>query len=310
MLAVASGLPNAMKLAGLIALSDPPRPDSTTLIAELHGLGVTTVMVTGDAPTTSAIVVSAVGLDGAVVRQDRCPTTFALNNSPSSQACCRKISISSFLIAGLLMTGHAILNPLLMVIVMIAVDFLAMSITTDNVRPSPIPNTWRIGNLTIAGIVLGVGQLAFCTGVLAASKFELNLGTQALQTLAFTVLVFGSQAPIYAIRERKRLWRSGPSVWLAVSSAVDIPIASILAIDGIAMSPLPLLVVAVTIAASAAFSLVLDLTKDSRICSSRDHLVRSSYRVATCAPARGSFYSSTPRLLNSIGVVTVGRCPT
>ena len=65
-LAVAAGQPNAMKLAGLIALSDPPRTDSATLIAELHGLGVRTVMVTGDAPATAAIVAKAVGLDGAI----------------------------------------------------------------------------------------------------------------------------------------------------------------------------------------------------------------------------------------------------
>ena len=55
-----------MKLAGLIALSDPPRPDSAALVSELHGLGVRTVMVTGDAPATAAIVAKAVGLDGAI----------------------------------------------------------------------------------------------------------------------------------------------------------------------------------------------------------------------------------------------------
>ena len=37
-LAVAAGPPAAMKLAGLIALSDPPRADSAALISELHGL--------------------------------------------------------------------------------------------------------------------------------------------------------------------------------------------------------------------------------------------------------------------------------
>ena len=55
-----------MKLAGLIALSDPPRPDSAALVTELRGLGVRTVMVTGDAPATAAIVAHAVGLEGAV----------------------------------------------------------------------------------------------------------------------------------------------------------------------------------------------------------------------------------------------------
>jgi H+-transporting ATPase len=65
-LAVAAGPPTSMKLAGLIALSDPPRADSAALISELHGLGVRTVMVTGDAPATAAIVAKAVGLNGTV----------------------------------------------------------------------------------------------------------------------------------------------------------------------------------------------------------------------------------------------------
>jgi H+-transporting ATPase len=60
-LAVAAGAPTALKLTGLIALSDPARADSAQLVTELHGLGVRTVMVTGDAPETAAIVVRAVG---------------------------------------------------------------------------------------------------------------------------------------------------------------------------------------------------------------------------------------------------------
>ena len=65
-LAVAAGPSTALKLAGLIALSDPPRSDSAALVTELHGLGVRTVMVTGDAPATAVIVAHVVGLDGAV----------------------------------------------------------------------------------------------------------------------------------------------------------------------------------------------------------------------------------------------------
>jgi H+-transporting ATPase len=65
-LAVAVGSATAMKLAGLVALSDPPRPDSAALVTELHALGVRTVMVTGDAPATAAIVAKAVGLEGTI----------------------------------------------------------------------------------------------------------------------------------------------------------------------------------------------------------------------------------------------------
>jgi H+-transporting ATPase len=45
-----------------------------------------------------------------------------------------------FLAVGLVMTEHAILTPLLTVLIMITGDFLGMSLTTNNVRPSPAPN--------------------------------------------------------------------------------------------------------------------------------------------------------------------------
>jgi len=65
-LAIAAGPSASMKFMGLIALSDPPRTDSASLISELRTLGVRTVMVTGDAPATAAIVAHAVGLEGAI----------------------------------------------------------------------------------------------------------------------------------------------------------------------------------------------------------------------------------------------------
>ena len=346
-LAVAAGPPTALKLAGLIALSDPPRSDSATLITELHGLGVAVVMVTGDAPATAAIVAREVGLKGAVcppgpIPESVRPEQFAIfagvlpedkyklvkafqkgghtvgmcgdgaNDAPALRqaqigiavstatdvaksaagvvlteaglvgivaaikegritfqriltytlnAIIKKVVTVLFLVAGLLMTGQAILTPMLMVIVMITGDFLSMSLTTDNVRPSPKPNAWNIGRLTAAGVILGLCMLTFCTGVLAAGKFGLHLGIGALRTVAFIVLVFGSQGTIYAIRERRRLWNSRPSLLLAASSLVDIAIASTLAVAGIAMTAISIGVVAGTLAAAALFALVLDLLK-------------------------------------------------
>ena len=89
----------------------------------------------------------------------------------------------------------------------------------------------------------------------------MGLGIEELRTLAFTALVFGSQATIYAIRQRRHLWGSRPSLWLAASSVTDILIASILAVGGIAMTPLPALTVAGTLVAAMALTFFLDLVK-------------------------------------------------
>ncbi len=72
-LAVASGSPGKMVFVGLIALNDPPRPDSPALLAELRSLGVHTVMITGDAAPTAASVARSIGMDGPVCSPGQLP---------------------------------------------------------------------------------------------------------------------------------------------------------------------------------------------------------------------------------------------
>jgi H+-transporting ATPase len=162
---------------------------------------------------------------------------------------------------GLVMTGHAVLTPMLMVIVMITGDFLAMSLTTDRVRPSEMPNSWQIGRITSAAAILGGCFLLFCVAVLAVGKFELGLEIAALQTLSAVAIVYGCQATIYAIRERRHLLGLRPTIWLISSSVADLLIISTLAIRGIAMAPLPVSVIACEFAAAIAFGLILDWVK-------------------------------------------------
>lgn len=65
-IAVAAGKPQALQLAGLIAISDPPREDSAEHIAALRGMGVRTIMVTGDSPATATAIARKVGIVGEV----------------------------------------------------------------------------------------------------------------------------------------------------------------------------------------------------------------------------------------------------
>jgi H+-transporting ATPase len=159
------------------------------------------------------------------------------------------------------MTGHAILTPMLMVIIMLTGDLLGMSLTTDNVRPSSTPNAWRIGALTVAGIFMGIAELVFCTAVLATAKFHLGFGIEALRTVAFVAIVLGNQATTYANRERQHLGSSRPGLWLVGSSVIDVLIASTLATCGIGMTPLPIFVVGGTLVAAAVFVYIVDFAK-------------------------------------------------
>ncbi len=345
-LAVSTGPVTMMRMVGLIALSDPARADSPGLVTALQVLGVRTIMVTGDAAATAAIVAHTVGLKGAVsppgIAADVRPDQFSVyagvlpedkyklvkafqksnhtvgmcgdgaNDAPALRQAQIGIAVSTatdvaksaagmvltnaglegivaavnegrltfqriltytlnsmtkkivqvlFLAVALLMTGHAILTPMLMVIIMITGDFLGMSLTTDNVRASATPNAWHIRSLTVAAALMGIGELVFCTAILAYGKYAINMDLNALRTLAFVTIVFGNQATTYNNRARRYLWSSRPSNWVLASSVLDILIATTLSVTGIAMAPVPILIVIGTLAGAAALAVVLDFVK-------------------------------------------------
>src|SRR5208283_229541 len=151
------------------------------------------------AKSAAGIVLTKPGLVGIVASVKEGRITFQRILTYTLNSVIKKIVQVLFLAAGLIMTGHAILTPMLMVILMITGDFLAMSLTTDNVRASATPNAWRIGPLTIAGVMMGVADLIFCVAVLAVGQFRMHLGIDALRTLAFVSVVFGSEATLYAV---------------------------------------------------------------------------------------------------------------
>ena len=346
-LAVAFGPSTDLRLIGLIALSDPPRGDSASLISELKTLGVRTVMVTGDAPETAAIVAGEVGLNGATCPAGPIPASvepedysvFAsilpegkfdlvkafqksghtvgmcgdgANDAPALRQAQIGIAVSTatdvaksaagvvlteaglsgivaaiktgrvifqrilsytlrsttkkiaqllFLAIGLLMTGQAVLTPLLMVIVMITGDFLSMAFATDRVRPSETPNSWDIGKITAAGALLGFGFLAFCTAALAVGRYRMHLDINHLRTFCVIAIVYGSQAITYAVRDRQHLWGLPPTKWLVMSSAADMLFISLLANRGIEMSSLSLAVLASEFLAATLFFFILNFVK-------------------------------------------------
>lgn len=346
-IAIAVGPPNSLYLAGLIALSDPPREDSAELVATLRDMGVRTIMVTGDSAVTAVAIARKIGIAGTVcppdqysrelstekfdifariLPEDKYRLVKALqsrdlvvgmcgdgtNDAPALRQAQIGIAVSSatdvaktaasmvmtepglagivfairegriafqrllaytlnmlvkkteivlFLAIGLGLTGHAVMTPALMVLMFVTNDFLAMSLTTDRANPAKSPSRWRMRNITIAAMALGLCKLTFSTAILALGTFRLRLGAGELQTLTFVTLVFGNQAVLYVVRERLHIWSSKPSYWVLVASAADIAIVSVLALWGILMEPLSWRIMVAIFFAAMGFAFILDHVK-------------------------------------------------
>jgi H+-transporting ATPase len=346
-IAVAAGPPESPRLAGLIAVSDPPRVDAPRLIAALRDMGVTTLMVTGDSPVTAVAIARQVGIADTVCPPERLTGglhghefgVFArvapvekyrlvealqqdghvvgmcgdgVNDAPALRQAqigiavsaatdvakaaagvvltepglsgilsavregrvafqrlltyalnmlVKKIEIVLLLAIGLILTGQAVMTPVLMVLMLLTNDFLSMSLTVDRASPAPRPSAWRMRRITAAALVLGVCKLGFSTTMLGLGRFGLGLDVGPFQTWTFVTLVFGNQALLYVLRERRHLWRSKPSGWVFASSAADIAMVVTLAVSGTLMAPLPWHLIIAVCGAAAGFALILDQLK-------------------------------------------------
>jgi H+-transporting ATPase len=346
-IAVAYGTKEASQLIGLIAVSDPPRADSASLIADLRGMGVRTVMITGDSAVTAAAIAHQVGIAGEACSADALTdearvasySIFArvvpevkfklvqalqragnivgmcgdgVNDAPALRQAqigiavasatdvakaaaamvltepglvgivfavhearigfqrllsytlnmmTKKIEIVLFLAFGLVMTGVAVMTPVMIVLMLVGNDVLAMSLTADRASASPTPSTWHMRSVTGAAVALGLCKLVFSVAMLAAAKYWLGLGTAQLQTFAFVTILFGSQGLLYVVRERHHLWSSMPSKWMFAASAVDIGLVGALSLSGTLMAPLPWRLVLAMFGAVIPFTLILDQVK-------------------------------------------------
>ncbi|MDQ0391087.1 HAD-IC family P-type ATPase [Labrys monachus] len=346
-LAVAVGPPDALVMIGLVALSDPPRPDSAELLARLKGLGVHPVMVTGDSAATAAAIARTIGLDGPVCPPGRIPdgvgpSDFAVyagvfpeqkfrlvkafqqaghavgmcgdgaNDAPALRQAQMGIAVSTatdvakaaagvvltepglggivtcigegrsafqrvltytltilvnkcvtllMMGMGLIVTGHAVLTPLLLALSMLAGDFVTMSRTADHATPSAYPNAWRVGNLTLAAVPLGLFKLLYCVGMLALGWYVFRFAPGRMQTLTFLTLVLAGQANIFILRERGRFWHSRPVPLMIVASTANVVLAVVLAAGGILMDALPAAMIGLLLAGTALFALGMDTVK-------------------------------------------------
>lgn len=347
-LAVAADAHGALRMMGLIALEDPPRPDSRPLVQSLGELGVRVKMITGDGLATAQAVAKEVGITGdacsahelregiaamlgcdvfaGVYPEDKYHLVRALqqrghvvgmtgdgvNDAPALKQAevgiavanatdvakasaslvltdpgltdalsavessrqiyqrmltytlnkiIKTVQIALFLALGVMLTNTFIITPRLIVLLLFANDFLTMSISTDNVSFSRKPDRWRIKTLMIAGLAVGslVLIISFALFYLGKQLFGLDVGQ--LQTLDFVTLVFTGQATVYLVRERHHFWNSAPSLWMIISSVVDVCVVSLLAIDGILMVPIGAEIVGIVLIVSVAYVVVLDFLK-------------------------------------------------
>ncbi len=173
----------------------------------------------------------------------------------------RTILKSGFVVIPFLITGEFVISALGMVLLLFMTDFVKVALSTDRVRPSSQPETWRIGPLVRVAVVLGVLMLAEALALLAFgwNRFGLAGNEGVRQTFTFQVLLFFAIFSIVSIRERRGFWASRPSGTLAWALIADACVGVAIGLTGLGeMKPLPVEQTAIVIMFALACTLILN----------------------------------------------------
>jgi H+-transporting ATPase len=165
-----------------------------------------------------------------------------------------------FVVLAFLLTGLFVVDAFQVVLLLFLVDFVTISLATDNVRPSEKPETWNITPLVKASTVLGVLTVVESLGLLYIGLTYLGLSNTALlHTFAFDMLLFGGLFTIFVVRERGNFWKSKPSKPLLAAILADTAISSIISAIGIpGLAPIPIQYVGIALAWFFVFGLLLN----------------------------------------------------
>ena len=224
-------------------------------------LGVAVASATDVAKAAAGVVLTDPGLQGVltVVRTGRevhrRMLTYTLNKT------LKTFEIVVFLTLGLWLTGGFVISATLIVLLLFTNDFVTMAIASDRVQVSPQPQRWAVPPLMGAALIFAVLSLVFSFSAYWWIRSTQHLTLIQMQTVVFLLLVFTNQACIYVLRTDGRLWSFAPGRWMALASAGDIALVSIMAISGWWMAALPASLTAGLLIACAIFALLLDQAK-------------------------------------------------
>ncbi|WP_269851443.1 HAD-IC family P-type ATPase [Methanosarcina horonobensis] len=119
----------------------------------------------------------------------------------------KTFEIVLFVVLAFLITGKYVIGAFEIVLLLFLIDFVTISIATDNVKPFRKPESWNMASLAKVAVLLGILIVAESFGLLYLGMSYLGLteGT-GLNTFVFDMLIFGGMFTILVVREKGYFW--------------------------------------------------------------------------------------------------------
>lgn len=156
----------------------------------------------------------------------------------------KTFQIVVFTVIALFLWNRFVVNAYDVLLLLFLIDFVTISISTDNVRYSKNPDKWNIDWLVKVSMLIGIASVIeslFFTYI-GVKYFALLNNVNQLHTFGFELLMLSGMLTIFVVRERGHFWNSRPSNTLLISIIADIVLAVAISTFGIpGITPIPLI---------------------------------------------------------------------
>ena len=145
-----------------------------------------------------------------------------------------------FVIVAFFLTGRFVVSAFDMVLLLLLIDFITLTISTDNTRWSRKPNVWNITGVTRTAVVIGVVVTVESLILLYIGMRYFGMSAGVLHTYAFAILFYFGTINVFVVRERGHFWQSFPSRTLFLTILADMVLVGVLVTAGLpSLTPIP-----------------------------------------------------------------------
>jgi H+-transporting ATPase len=226
-------------------------------------VGVAVQNATDAAKAAASVVLTNKGLSGIVELVMSGRESFQRMYTWILNKIVKTFQISIFLAASFFLLNMLVTTTVHLVLLLFLIDFVTISLATDNVKPSSHADKWEIGKMTKAALSISmIVLLEMFIGLFMALRY-FGLSTEQLYTFVFYMLMVSGILNVLVVRERRTLWSSRPSRALSIALIVDMTIATTMSLVGIKgiLAQIPLIAVLTEVSIAALMILPKDYVK-------------------------------------------------
>ncbi|HTT15658.1 MAG TPA: plasma-membrane proton-efflux P-type ATPase [Thermoplasmata archaeon] len=240
--------------------------------------GIAVSGATDAARAAADVVLTASGLGVLLTAIHQARQTFARMTAYAIYRIEETIRLLLFIGVCILALGFFPVTALMIVLIALLNDGAILAIAYDRTPISPTPVSWRMGSILRVASTIGVVGVASSFALLSIATGPFHISGGALQTLLYLKLSVAGHFVIFVTRTKGPFWKSRPAGVLVLSVIGTQLLASVFALGGWFLTPIPWTWV-VALWGYAALEIVLvDLVKQATY--------RREDRIARTAPAR------------------------